>query len=755
MEFNKTKIDDVVRSVVNLKLVDPLGKAIAGLRYQVRQGERIVSRGTTDTKGKLSTFESIVGTILAVYVERFGTTEFKEIKKIIPWSEDFRIKLVSEKWKKKLDADEHEGKAGEYRRKTYKVRKDDTLGLIATQFETTADQLAALNGIAVTDIIYVDQILKVPSKPSAPPSTIPAPVVPATSSVATAAPANGTDNTQSAEMPAPSTENSPTLEESTGASEASQPVAAAEPAQEPIPREGKIDSTPATVTSEQDRGESGTPKTSASLECDESACLKIGDQGPLIEELNIRLHGFGGTMVPNKPWDEYTEKTAKAVKQFQRDFMKTSETGVVCGDVLRALDLFRSSYPINMAHFKCQCNSCGGFGRGYTSSASVQYFQSNGQPYSGTERPGIHRALLWTLRAAKFYVATVDVALGYNFFEINSGYRCWQRNKEIHRKTINHMGNALDIRFKKNNVTCSGNVLQRLREDIFIKRIKARMGWGNHYGFAMESNAEGAASWVHIDMRDVIAPWDHSRYYAVTNGACDGASLVELARQESRFQLLNCDGIQKTTPSATLLAASPASPLTAQQLPSVSAAKSDQAPKQATSASNVSSERRAPKFLDLSTPGLDFIKGWEDYREFPYEDARHYCTIGYGHLIATTKCSKLASEGNPEYNSYKSGLKMPAAEELLRKDVRAAIKAVKTAVQVPLYQHEFDALVSLAFNTNGIAKFPNLMAKLNTSNYSGCCDEFADITNRGIPGLVKRRQAEMMMFRNNKYDSKH
>lgn len=109
MELNKTKIDDVVRSVVNVKLVDPLGKAIDGLRYQVRQGIRVVSRGTTDTKGKLTTFESIVGTILSVYVERFGSTEFKEVKKIIPWSEDFRIKLVSEKWKKKLDANEHEG----------------------------------------------------------------------------------------------------------------------------------------------------------------------------------------------------------------------------------------------------------------------------------------------------------------------------------------------------------------------------------------------------------------------------------------------------------------------------------------------------------------------------------------------------------------------------------------------------------------------------------------------------------------------
>lgn len=755
MELNKTKIDDVVRSVVNVKLVDPLGKAIDGLRYQVRQGIRVVSRGTTDTKGKLTTFESIVGTILSVYVERFGSTEFKEVKKIIPWSEDFRIKLVSEKWKKKLDANEHEGAPGRYKRKTYKVQKNDTLSLIAGQFETTAAQLAALNGIAVTDIIYVDQVLKVPNKSSAPPSASSVNAASVVPSAAAPAPAQNPGDAPPANTRDEHSSNTPKPEDSPTASEA-RPVPASEPVQEPIPREGKIDNAPASTGSAEDRGENGTPKTVITLKCDENACLKIGDHGPLIEELNIRLHGFGGTMVPNKPWDEYTEKTAKAVRQFQRDFMKTSETGIVCGDVLRALDLYRSSYPIEMTDLKCQCHSCGGFGRGYDSSASVQYFKSNGQPYLGKERPGIHRALLWTLRAAKFYVATVDAALGYKFHMINSGYRCWQRNKEIHLKTINHMGNALDIQFKKNNTICANSVVQKVREDIFIKRIGAKMGWGDHYRFAMENNAQGAVSWVHIDMRDVTAPWNHSRYYAVTNGACDGASLVELARQESRFQLLNCGGIPQTAPAVSTPQAATisVSPSPAQPLPPPTTPKLDQTTKQAATAP-ISSERHLPKSLNLSTQGLDFIKGWEDYREYPYEDARHFCTIGYGHLIAARKCSQLASEGNPEYNSFKSGLKPQAAEEVLRKDVHAAVKAVKTAVQVPLYQHEFDALVSLAFNTNGIAKFPNLMAKLNTSNYSGCCDEFADITNNGISGLVKRRQAEMMMFRNNKYDSKH
>jgi GH24 family phage-related lysozyme (muramidase) len=321
--------------------------------------------------------------------------------------------------------------------------------------------------------------------------------------------------------------------------------------------------------------------------------------------------------------------------------------------------------------------------------------------------------------------------------------------------SFNHLGNALDIQFKKNNTICEDGVVQQLREDIFIKRLNAKMGWGNRFRFAMETCAQGARRWVHIDMRDAIAPWNDSRYYALTNGAIDGAALVELARQESRFKLLNCNGIPKDSPSTTTQSTATIGAPQAENTTPVPIATANKSPAPAPSALPPSNERRPAKQLDLSTEGLNFIKDWEDYREYPYEDARHYCTVGYGHLIAPKKCSQLANENDALYLTFKSGLKPAAAAELLRKDVSDAVKSVRLVVQVPLYQHEFDALVSLAFNTNGIAKFPNLMAKLNTSNYSGCCDEFADITNKGIPGLVKRRKAEMLMFRNNKYDSKH
>jgi hypothetical protein len=70
--------------------------------------------------------------------------------------------------------------------------------------------------------------------------------------------------------------------------------------------------------------------------CGEKYCIKLGDKNELVREINIRLAGFGG----NVPTDEFTDRTEKMVKQFQKDYMKVPETGKVCGNTLRAIDEF-------------------------------------------------------------------------------------------------------------------------------------------------------------------------------------------------------------------------------------------------------------------------------------------------------------------------------------------------------------------------------------------------------------------------------
>lgn len=78
-------------------------------------------------------------------------------------------------------------------------------------------------------------------------------------------------------------------------------------------------------------------------------------------------------------------------------------------------------------------------------------------------------------------------------------------------------------------------------------------------------------------------------------------------------------------------------------------------------------------------------------------------------------------------------------------------------VTVKLYQHEFDALVSLLFNCGPDflknRKAPKLYNNLLNEKYEDAANEFLDITNDGTGGLIKRRKAENDMFLNNNYDS--
>ena len=44
----KKEIPDIALSDVRLKLLDPLGQAISGLQYQIKEGTKVISRGITE-----------------------------------------------------------------------------------------------------------------------------------------------------------------------------------------------------------------------------------------------------------------------------------------------------------------------------------------------------------------------------------------------------------------------------------------------------------------------------------------------------------------------------------------------------------------------------------------------------------------------------------------------------------------------------------------------------------------------------------
>lgn len=731
----QTKDITTPMSDVRIKLLDPLGQGIEGLKYQINKGARIVAKGVTDGQGKIAPFASELNVPLTLYVKRFGSDEMKMIKTFIPWSEFFPVKLLSSKVKELMKLVEDEGAPGKYKRKTYVVKPGDTLESVAQANGTSVGTLATLNGIAADSAISAGQVLKLPPKDEDSAKENPESKGPDATPSQTGATDSGTADAAPAET------------DGTTSGHTAQPKQEAMPAQDDQPN-----TAPATTTKSEDRGKNGSPKTTVELTCDQKACIKLGDKGPLVEEINIRLMGFGGTVAAPAPLNEFTAQTEKAVKQFQRDYMQITETGRVCGVVLRALDDFMQKYPASLASMKCQCGKCDGFGHGYQDSGAVDLYKPEKMPaksgppapdtkpakipYQGIERPGIHRSIFWVMRAALFYAHDKDKELGYKFIKISSGFRCWHRNKQLGLKSHNHMGDALDIQFTKDSAKtrCDGKDVDDLRKKVFMDRLGGQLGWdkpatNEAFRLSLEpgdtTNAEGkvvkgASSWVHADVRNFLPAYKNPRYYAVAQPYADGDPMVEMAKREGRLSLIACGGIPLKAPP----------PEPTDRLPIAS--------------------------LTISRAGVQFIKDWEKCGLTPYPDSEGYCTIGWGHLIDDKRsCEDLERVKSTKYAKFKNGITQEEADYMLIEDVTQKTAVVNQRVQVPMYQHEYDALVSLIYNLGSFKKCPNLLAKLNTKDYSGCCDEFADITNGGIKGLVDRRKAEMKMFRNNVYDSSH
>lgn len=139
--------------------------------------------------------------------------------------------------------------------------------------------------------------------------------------------------------------------------------------------------------------------------------------------------------------------------------------------------------------------------------------------------------------------------------------------------------------------------------------------------------------------------------------------------------------------------------------------------------------------LCVSAVCLVGIAGYEGYRGEAYRDVTGIPTIGYGDTAGV----KIGQKTTPDR----------ALVQLLASANKHA-GAVRQCVKVPLYQHEFDAYVSLAYNI-GPAAFcgSTLVKKLNTGRqYAEACKEILRWNKAGgqvVPGLTKRRQTEYRM----------
>lgn len=138
-------------------------------------------------------------------------------------------------------------------------------------------------------------------------------------------------------------------------------------------------------------------------------------------------------------------------------------------------------------------------------------------------------------------------------------------------------------------------------------------------------------------------------------------------------------------------------------------------------------------FLSLSASALIGIAVHEGYRDRAYIPVQgDVPTIGFG----DTHGVKPGDKTDP----IRALIKLGQHTENFQRQLRACIG------DVPMHQHEWDAIVSWAYNVGPQAACKStLVRKLKAGDYAGACAELLrwdKFQGKPLPGLTKRRQDE-------------
>jgi lysozyme len=166
--------------------------------------------------------------------------------------------------------------------------------------------------------------------------------------------------------------------------------------------------------------------------------------------------------------------------------------------------------------------------------------------------------------------------------------------------------------------------------------------------------------------------------------------------------------------------------------------------------------------VKLSKAGEDLMHKYEGFRSRPYLCPAHIWTIGYGHVLyqEQIRLPVVRVEGKetpmirkeyplkPEDNRVWTKTEI---DELFRDDVGTFERGVLRLVPgVVGRQGSFDALVSISFNFGlGNLQRSTIRMRANRGDWEGAAEAFRVWTKGGgkvLPGLVKRREAEIALF---------
>ena len=165
--------------------------------------------------------------------------------------------------------------------------------------------------------------------------------------------------------------------------------------------------------------------------------------------------------------------------------------------------------------------------------------------------------------------------------------------------------------------------------------------------------------------------------------------------------------------------------------------------------------------MKLSPKGEALMHRFEGFRNKPYLCPAHIWTIGYGHVLYQDQIrlpviKKEGYEGviRKDYPLAPDHNRVWSKEEidgLFRTDVSTFERGVLRLVPgVVGRQGAFDALVSFAFNAGlGNLQRSQIRMKANREDWEGAAEAFMQWTKGGgrvLPGLVRRREAEIALF---------
>jgi lysozyme len=166
--------------------------------------------------------------------------------------------------------------------------------------------------------------------------------------------------------------------------------------------------------------------------------------------------------------------------------------------------------------------------------------------------------------------------------------------------------------------------------------------------------------------------------------------------------------------------------------------------------------------MKLSKAGEDLMHKYEGFRSRPYLCPAHIWTIGYGHVLyqeqirlpvmrVEGKDTPMIRKEMPLKQEDNRVWTKTEIDELFRTDVGTFERGVLRLVPgVVGRQGSFDALVSISYNFGlGNLQRSTIRMRANRGDWEGAAEAFRVWTKGGgkvLPGLVKRREAEIALF---------